>query len=465
MDKTFQDLEIAIRENTVEKFVLDVIGSHSTSTLKDAEKYYRGENPFLSTFNKSLTLKDGKNSVEIDTKPAVSVMSGIFKGIVTHKVGRLLDNPVSVSIGGVAGGEKESPTQNVSDHLGDGFDTQVKQLATFASIHGVCYAFYNNGSIEVFKATEYVPLVDERTGAHKAGVRYWRVNVNKPYIVQLFTMDGYTEWRRADGGELTDKEEKSYTNYIPTGGAGFVATTKPRRGKAYSDYPIIPWYVNPFHESDLTAPIKGKIDAYDCKETAYIDEALKMKFIQWVFKGYGGDVRKLQSMLKTMRQVGFISGDHASDDTSIESKQMDIPYLSHANTQERIETNIYRDAQIMHPIMFRTGAVTATEIQAVMRQEDTMMNGMENEARKAIAALLKLAGVNFESITFSHKTIIDGLAQVQMLNTGVPDLPFEYRLKYNPAIPQEDLEQIVMRHEAEQIGIDDGLGDMEVETA
>ena len=35
----------------------------------------------------------------------------------------------------------------------------------------------------------------------------------------------------------------------------------------------------------------------------------KTKTCERVYEGYGGDVRKLQSMLKTMRQVGWISDD------------------------------------------------------------------------------------------------------------------------------------------------------------
>jgi hypothetical protein len=446
---TFQEYEQAADK---QKLLVEAMDNHivDTAVMLENERYYYGENPFLDKLKNTLNLKgsDGE-SVPIVLEPAEKVTSGFFAIIVGHIVGRLWDNPVQI------GGLQKGTTIDVDETFGENFISDVHQIATYSAIHKVCYAFFNHGKVEMFRATEYLPFSDERTGAHKAGLRFWRVADKKPWVVQFYHMNGYTEYSRQDGkDELVFVGEFPYKRQVPVGGRGFVETTPIMAGEPYPDYPIVPLYTNPARISELTAPIKSKINMYDAKETTYMDEALKAKFLLWVFKGFGGDPTKLKSMLTVLQGLGIIAGGDV-DETSIESKVVEVPHLSHEATLDRIESAIYRDARIMNPAILISGGVTATAIEAAGMDENNKMVGVESEGRKFIRRLLDIAGVEYGHITFTHKTIDNGLEKVQMLSQGVGDLPFRYRVMFNPAIPQELREEIVAFVEADELGMSD----------
>jgi len=456
---TIQEYEQA--ENK-EKFIVEAMDEHfvNTATMLEDEQYYHGNNPFLARFANTLTLKgeDG-TSVPIDLTPTIKIPSSFFGIIVGHIVGRLWDNPVQIF--GKTLNEKEDDVY-CDEVFGENFYGVVHQMATYSAIHGVCYAFYNMGNVEMFKATEYVPFCDERTGAHMAGLRFWRAAEKKPWVVQFYDMEGYTEWRREHGESTLQFVAKlPYKQNVPVGGEVYVNTTPITAGEPYADYPIVPLYTNPARVSEMSAPIKAKINAYDAKETGYMDEALKMKFIMWVFKGYGGDPIKLKSMLKTLQELGIIAGGDV-DDTQIEAKPADIPYLSHESTLDRIEAAIYRDARIMNPTVLMNGGVTTVAIRAAMQREDKKMVGIESEARQFIRRLLNVAGIDYEYISFTHKTLINEMEVVQMLSTGLGDLPFEWRVKLSPAVPQELTDEIIATYEANTVGLtDESLAQLE----
>jgi len=445
---TFQEYESATNK---EEFLVKAMDKHiaeSISMLED-EQYYYGNNPFLASFKNSLTLKgEGDKTVPLDLTPTIKVPSGFFGIIVGHIVGRLWDNPVQI---------RDSAGKDIDVEIlfGEDFTSDMHQIATFSAIHGVCYAFYNKGKIESFKATEYVPFCDERTGAHMAGLRFWRIADKKPWIVQLFTTQGFTEWTREhEGKELKDKKDMKYTKNVPVGGAGFVETTSATDGEPYANYPVIPLYTNPLRKSEMTPPIKARINAYDAKETGYTDEALKTKFLFWIFKGYGGDPHTLKAMLDTMRELGIIAGGDV-DETSVEAKPADIPYLSHEATLERLEGAIYEFARITNPKILLNAQVTTVAIRAASERENIKMVGVESEARKFVQRMLNVVGVDYKHISFTHRVLVNELEIVQMISTGVNDLPFEWRVKLNPAIPQELTEEIVASYEAESIGMSD----------
>jgi len=447
---TFQEYEKA---QDKEKFLVEAMDKHlaNITPMLENEMYYEGENPFLATFQNSLTLEDGTGEkTVVDLSPTIKIPSGFFSIIVGHIVGRLWDNPVHIGGTDENGEDKDV---DVTKAFGESFSSDMHQIATFSAIHSVCYAFYNYNKVEMFKATEYRPFVDERTGAHMAGLRFWRVADKKPWVVQFYHSKGYTEWTREDNkSTLIHVGEYTYTRKKPVGGKGFVDTTPVMAGEPYAEFPIVPLYTNPSRRSEMTTPIKAKINAYDAKETGYTDEALKMKFIMWVFKGFGGNPNKLKSTLKMMKDLGIIaSGD--VEDTSVEAKPIDLPHESHEATLERLEADIYRDARIMNPKVIMNGGVTTVAIRAAMQREDKKMVGVEAEARKFIQRLLKVAGVEHTRITFTHRTLVNEIEIVQMMVQGVPDLPFEHRVKLSPAIPQELAEEIIASYEAEHIGM------------
>jgi len=458
---TFQDYEIALSTG-LETFIIETMDKHIASLreMNRNEKYFLGENPFLDSFAKnSISVGLGTESTTINLSPDIKIYSGFFGIIVGHIVGRLWDNPVQIGLPKneeeVDDEEEANKPINAEEIFGQNYSHVAHQMATYSAIHGVSYGFYNNGDVEMFKATEYLPFPDERTGEHRAGLRFWRVAKDKPWVVQLYTMAGYTEWKREHDGKTLDNEQvHPYRLKVPVGGEGYEQTTPVVAGEPYPAFPIVPLYTNPQRVSELTLPIVSKINVYDAKDTGYMDEALKMKFIMWVLKGYGGDPNELIAMLSTMRKLGVVAGGDVGE-TEIDAKQADIPYLSHDATLDRLEVAIYRDARIMNPTILMSGGVTTVAIKAAMQRENKKMVGVEAEARMHIQGLLEVAGVEHEHVTFTHKTLVNDMEIVQMLVQGLPDMPFEWRAKLSPAVPQEVADSVIKSFEAEQIGMDE----------
>ena len=92
-------------------------------------------------------------------------------------------------------------------------------------------------------------------------------------------------------------------------------------------------------------------------------------------------------------------------------------------------------------------------IRAAMQREDKKMVGVESEARKFIQRLLCIAGIDYRHISFTHRTLVNELEIVQMLAQGVGDLPFEWRVKLSPAIPQELTDDIIASYAADGVDI------------
>ena len=76
------------------------------------------------------------------------------------------------------------------ERLGPKFDTDLKDAAYKALIHGVSFCFWGYDRLYVFPVTQFVPLWDEREGTLRAGIRFWRLAPDKPLTVVLYEFGG-----------------------------------------------------------------------------------------------------------------------------------------------------------------------------------------------------------------------------------------------------------------------------------
>ena len=188
---TYQGLEKARASGNLENFIKDAIDEYQTGKgyvyMIDAEKYANGENAALMSMQSEVMLDGGYTA---DVFARIRVPTGIFDRIVTQLVNRLWFNAVQLD------------DQKKKNALGRGFDVTAKNMATNAAIHGVCYGFWNLDRLQMFTAKEYFPFPDDRTGAHMAGTRFWRLDEDSPWVVQLYEMDGWTEYSMGSFGGL-----------------------------------------------------------------------------------------------------------------------------------------------------------------------------------------------------------------------------------------------------------------------
>jgi hypothetical protein len=309
--------------------------------------------------------------------------------------------------------------------LGAHFDKVAKDIATHAAVHGVCYGFWNYGGLEAFTAKEYLPLVDERTGAHHAGIRFWQLKPQKPFVVQFFEADGWREYlRQPNGSALTLlKEKKPYKMVFRYDTLGEEA-----EGTNYNGYPIVPMYANAQKRSELTAPIKAKIDLYDAIMTAFGDTVLRTKALYWVFEGMSGSVDDLLRTKETIERLGLIAWN---DETTAKAETVELPYRATLEYLGEIEKAIFRDAMVANPQEILGGNLTATAINASYHAEKLKVADMEWQAVFFIRQLLQIMGVQNEFVTFKHESVTNDLEISQRLALYT-ELPMEERKRLDP---------------------------------
>ena len=437
---TYQELE---RAKT--KGELDELIKRSVATFLDEHKpkydelsaYASGDNPWLSQLTKRVRV----GSIEVDLTPKVKIYSNFAKKIVNRVAGRLWAVPVKVKDANAAS-DAIQPYIDLANVLGSDFSTKALRMAGLAAVHGVCYGFYNNGSIDIFAANQYAPIPDERTGAHRAGLRVWRLAGSKQdaaYVVQLFELDGFSEWRlqendlipvNADGNVVGVQTKQPYRTNIPHGGAGYVEATGITAGENYPDYPVVPMYINAEHETELSRPVISKINYYDANETFYGKHTLGYNPITWIIQGYGGDVSELADLKKTAEELGIIADKVDPRESNVSMVTNEMPYLAHCEIQTHTENAIYRDAEIMNPRELTGGSLTNVAILTSMLGENIKFVGCEGEGKETVRRLIMLAGyeVSVDDIVFTHTTVVNEeeitRRIVSLINAGFPPEEF-----------------------------------------
>jgi len=397
------------------------------------EAYYNGDNPTLASYMSRLQTDSG--SVDLFAK--IRVPSGIFNRIITLLVNRLWFNGVQL----------DSP--KIKEKLGKYFDKIAKDIATKAAVHGVCYGFWNNDTLQKFTATEYLPLPDERTGEHKAGIRFWSIDssdTEKPMIIQLFEVDGWTEWTRKGTGPLVIAISKvAYKLNIRRDALGEEITS----GENYLSFPVLPMYANTEHKSELTPPIKAKIDLYDALYTTFGDVSLRTRVLYWLLEGMSGNEEHLIAIKGAIERIGIIA---PQGDAKASATNVTLPYNEYMQYLDDIEDTIFSDSMIANPKKITGGALTATAINAYYHAEKLKVSDAEWNSWDFVSRLLALIGLQSDKIEFKHETISSDIEITQRLNSY--NLPIEISMEIDPLFKDDAIPKYLDIIARESLGMD-----------
>ena len=234
--RTYNDLlEIGDNERDRMEFVLNAIREHKASTdyltARDAELYYKHQNPTIMRFQKWVYNQFGKKVPDI-WSPNNKIASNWYNYFTTQAVSYLLGN-------GVTFGKKEA----TKDKLGKDFDKKVQDIATHSKNGGVGFGFWNLDHIEAFSLTEFVPLYDEDDGGLKAGIRFWQIDDNKPLRATLYELDGYTDYIKRKSEDMAILHDKrAYTQIVRKND---IEGETILNGAPPTGFPIVPlWNIN-----------------------------------------------------------------------------------------------------------------------------------------------------------------------------------------------------------------------------
>ena len=419
-----QDTDRA-RAKFTSEVISEYIGSAQYKIAADAFEYARSRNVTTMRYIKTITTLTGQK-VPDTISPNHKSTSNFFKIFVTQLNSYLLGN-------GVTWGEDETEKK-----LPKNFDNRLQRCGKYAIIGGVAYGYYNPANPEplnVIKATEFAPLLDEESGALSAGARFWQISTDKPLRGQLFMPDGIQNflwtkkkdykvsegWVKLDAGVYCMPKQPYREIVVGDAVDRAQGTLEIRPGEPLAGFPVIPMYYNDEHQSMLVG-LQEKIDAYDFILNGWEND-LDSAQIYWIIKGAGGmDDPDIEQFLDRLKTVGAAAPARGQE---VEAHTVSLPVEAREKLLDRLETQLYKDAMIMNPSDIVGGANTATQIKAGYEPQNCLADDYEYQVIEFCDSILKLAGVEDEP-TFTRSLIVNTQEEVQTVVAAASYLSPDY---------------------------------------
>lgn len=434
---TYQDFEEYVNKGKVTEFVGLAIDTHKTSplcrTALDADQYDAGRNITISQVEQVIFTEHGQRKSN-ETASNLKLASNFFQRLNTQRCTYSLGNGVTFQADGVR------------DKLGAEADRQLYTAGYYGLINGVSYLYWAYDHIHVFRATEFVPLVDEQTSDLRAGVRFWQLAPDRPLWATLYTEDGYLDFRSEDGNTgglvpMSDDFQAYRMNLAQTPATtGDVFTAH-----NYSSLPIVPLWGNRCHQSTIVG-VRELIDAYDLIQSGFANDLQDCAQIYWIVNGAGGtNEKELNRFRERLMYSHFASVN--SDDVSITPYTQEIPYNAREAALTRIRAQIYDNFGGLDVSNISSAAKTATEINAAYQPMDENADDFEYQIIEAVRKLLALQGVSAEDATpqFKRNRVSNVKEQVEILMLEAPYLDDETILKKLPNVSEEEIDEIMKR--------------------
>ena len=438
---TYEDL-LAVGQNDKArmKFVLDVISEHEASqAYKNAAaalKYYSGQNPTITNYEKIIYDQLGKAHVDMWTANH-KIASQFFPFVIDQEVSYLLGN-------GVRFGDEKT-----KEKLGEDFDESVQDATEYSRVCGTSFGFWNLDHLDVFHFLEFAPLYGEETGKLMAGVRKWQIDPNKPLRATLYEPDGYTEYIQRPGSEMEIlRPKRSYkVTVVRSAAEGEIDVD----GENYNGFPIVPLYANKERQSALAGK-RNTVDALDLACSNMVNSVDEGNLIYWVLTNCGGmddlDDAQFLQRLKTTHIV-HADGDAGATATA---QSIEAPFTGTQTTIDMLTKRLYADFQAFDAAAVSASNQSATAIKASYIPLDLKCDKIERQVTRFILGILRLAGID-DKPSYQRNQLINKTEETQNLVMQAPYFDEEYirekMLAINGDIDQ--LEEITKRIDAEGI--------------
>ena len=452
--KTYQDLLAVGASNQARaKFIVDAITEHESgaaySIAKSAKLYAEGKNETITTYRKLLYTVSGK-TIPDNFSANHKCASGFFRRFVTQEAAYLLGNGVTFE------------NEKTKEKLGANFDEVLYSAGKAALVQGVCFGFFNNGKIEVYGLTEFVPLYDEEDGALKAGIRYWQLAENKPLRATLFELDGYTDFIKRKTEQMTVKVEKR--NYREIVKNSVIDGERIYSGDNYGAFPIVPLWANSEKQSELVGR-REQIDCYDLIKSGFANDLDDASAIYWTITNAGGmDDISLAEFVQRMKTVKAAVVDNDTG-TQAQAHTVDVPYQGREAYLSRLEKDLYKDFMALDSEQIAAGNVTATQIQAAYEPLNQKTDEFEMCVIAFLRGLLSIAGVEGETPTFKRSQIVNQKEIVEMMMLAAEYLDEETMLRHLPFLSVDEVQGVIDRKARETADMFDAEEQAEEEAA
>lgn len=393
--------------------MLSVIADHKSSAVYNAaeiaDEYYAGHNVTINNYQKFIRDAYGKAIPDI-WSPNHKIACHYYRYLVTQLALYLLGNGVSFA------------DDSTKEKLGGDFDENCVEALIDALNDGVAFAFVNKDHIQPFSVTEFAPLMDEETSAIRAGVRYWRLDDQKPLRATLYEEDGYTEYIQQSGEDMTVLHEKR--PYIQVVAKSDATGEEIVDGQNYPTFPIVPLY-NTGKRSELDGN-RELHDAMDLMLSGLINNVDSAEFTYWLFKSAGGmDQPSLNQAIQLLKTAHAVQVDNEDDVTA---HSPEVHFEASKEALEQLRRQIFDNHMGLDVRNIAGGAATATQIKAAYEPINTKADLLEMQVVKFIRGVLAVLGID-DKPTFTRSVIVNQQELIQNIVSAGSDLPQEYKTR------------------------------------
>lgn len=440
---TFQDFEKA--DNKTD-FLQTLIGEHLHSddykTALSADNYDHQKNELINEFRQLMYTAQGA-PIEDYTASNNRLASNFFHRLNTQRCTYLLGNGVSFTDNKVDIENEDGVVESVDttkEKLGDKFDTDLKKVAYKALIHGVCFGFWNLDRLYCFPITEFVPLWDEENGSLRAGIRFYRIDNNKPMWVVLYEEDGYTKYKTSDvNGKLEEVQAKrAYKTKIiksPEGGEDVIGFENYN-----SSLPIIPLWGSDLHQSTLVG-MKEKIDSYDLIRSGFANDLTDCAQIYWILENCAGmSDGELEQFRDRLKFNHIAVAD--TEESKVTPYTQEPPYAARKECLDELRAGLYEDFGGLDVHTIAAGA-TNDHIDAAYQPMDEEADDFEFQIINFIQEILALIGIEDTPI-FKRNRISNQSEQTSMVLSAADYLDDETILTKLPFISVDEVQKILL---------------------
>lgn len=445
---TYQDF---VTEPNKVNAITIAINNHMHSsvyeTAKSADEYDHQRNETINNYVKVLFTLTG-TPMEDFTASNNKIASNFFHRLNTQRCNYLLGNGVSFPNSKstvIDGTGMPVITDTTRDRLGDKFDTDLKEVAYNSLIHGTSFGFWNVDKLHSFPVTEFAPLWDEESGKLRAGIRFWRLDKDKPMVAVLYEEDGYTKYKSKTGigmdfEEIEPKRPyKLIVSYSEEGGEEVIGEDN------YGTLPIIPMWGSRLRQSTLVG-MKNAIDSFDLIRSGFANDLTDCAQIYWILENCMGmsdsELAKFRDRLK-IQHIAVAD----TDNSKVVPYTQDIPYSARSVYLAEIRAGIYEDFGGLDVHTVAAGA-TNDHIDAAYQPLDEEADDFEYQVSKFVQQLLRLIGIE-DVPMFKRNRISNEKEQTDMLLSASEYLDEETILQKLPFITVDEVSSILAKKDQE----------------
>ena len=384
-------------------FIAKAIQQHMSSALyltaRDADLYNQQRNVTINRVSKTYYNAAGQQ-VPDEISSNNRLASNYFKHFNRQRCSYLMGNGVSftrmerrVNDRGIM-----YNADVIKETLGEKFDVQAYRWAYKALTNGRSFGFWDSERLYVFPVTSFVPLYDEDDGSLQAGIRFWRLDSDKPWTAELYETEGVTTYRtraRSRGMDFvaqTDEPVPYAVQYVYTEAEGDSAVG----AVSYSRLPVIEMRGNEEGQSTLTG-LRAKIDAYDLIQSGFCNTLEDCSEIYWIIQNCGAMTQKdIKKFMDDIRLRHIASVDTKSFDGDAKSGLspyvQDVPYQARKAFLDDLRASMYEDFGAVDVHALSAGS-TNDHIDAAYQPLEDACDEFEVQVIDAIQQLLALMGI------------------------------------------------------------------------